>query len=123
MGQGNKRQEFRDLHRLAEQTALNQDLRMVITSKIWGYALGMLGISIPLAAITDSAIIPVFVVVGTAVSTAAIWGNPANQNMNTSVSSEHFKQIEERLANLETIVSYEEPLLRTKIENLRSFKD
>jgi hypothetical protein len=100
----------------------NPELRMAATSKIWGYAMGMLGISIPLAAITESAAIPIVVVLMAGCSTIAIWINPANSS-STTLDQEKVKQLEERLANLETIVSYEEPMLRSKIENLRSFTD
>ncbi|WP_287127516.1 hypothetical protein [Candidatus Cyanaurora vandensis] len=99
-----------------------QEIRYTMTTKIWGYATGMLGISIPLAAITESPLIPLAVVVGTAISTAAVWG--AFGKTTPPISAPQLKQLEERLANLETIVSYEEDnTLKAKIQKLKSTMD
>jgi len=97
-----------------------QDIRYKMTSTVWGYATGMLGISIPLAAITESGLIPFAVVAGTAVATVAIWGGFGNKTLG-ELPSDQIRQLEERLANLETIVSYEEDNnLKLKIQQLKS---
>jgi len=97
----------------------SEDIRVRLITKIWGVSMGMLGISIPLAAITESGpVIPLAVIIGTSLSTVAIWRNGNSE----SLPSAQFKQLEERLANLETIVTYEEQeqSIRAKIQRLKT---
>ncbi len=51
-----------------------QDSRVQATSAIWGLAVAMFGISIPLEAMAHTdGIIPVFVMLGATISTGAVW--------------------------------------------------
>ncbi|WP_414618877.1 hypothetical protein [Calothrix sp. CCY 0018] len=75
--------------------------RVAATSVIWGVSAGMLAISIPLVIVTKTgAIIPLATIIGAAVATFAVW-NPENNNSEV-------KQLEERIAFLETIVTTED---------------
>ena len=70
------------------------------TSAIWGCAVGMLGVCIPLVAITDSGIIlPLFVILSAGGGTAAVWFSPDK----SQPFEYHLKALEERVMNLETI--------------------
>jgi len=80
-----------------------KDIRMGATALVWGLSLGMLGISIPLTAITGSALIPLAVLLTTGASTVAIW---AFGYRNSRLVPSAY-QLEDRVANLETIVSTE----------------
>jgi len=64
------------------------------------------------------AILPVLVLTASAVATYAIWrfGKPQEAQL----PGQEVKQLQERVANLETIISYEEKTLRAKIDRLRS---
>lgn len=74
--------------------------RVAATSVIWGVSAGMLAISIPLVIVTKTgAIIPLATIIGAAVATFAVW----NPDKNSQV-----KQLEERIAFLETIVTTED---------------
>lgn len=111
---------------MSEQEPNNQDsIRAQLTTKIWGCAVGMLGISIPLSAIVGHAgngggfaavIIPLSVIGGAAVSTMAIW-NPFSARRKESPAQDtgRVAELEERVASLEMILSYEEKLLESKM--------
>ncbi len=66
-------------------------------------------------------LLPALVLLSSGVGMYAIWrfGTPVSPQL----PDETIKQIQERLVNLETIISYEEKALRTKIDRLRSGLD
>lgn len=86
------------------QDSESRDIRLKATSMIWGLSMGMLGISIPLAAITDSPLIPMCVLLMTGTSTVAIWAYGHRPTLSTPPR----QQLEDRVANLETIISNED---------------
>lgn len=105
---------------MAEQLDKEKDIRLKVTTRIWGCAVGMLGICIPLTAVTNSGpIIPLGVVAGAAVGTAVVWRS-ADKKSQTELAPNQLQQIEQRLANLETIVGSEDLDLRMKIKQLES---
>lgn len=75
--------------------------RVAATSVIWGVSGGMLAICIPLVMVTKTgAILPLATIIGAAVATFAVW---FGGNNNSQV-----KQLEERIAFLETILTTED---------------
>jgi hypothetical protein len=91
------------------------DIRLKATTAIWGTAMGMLGISIPLCAITNSTIIPLVAIAGAAIGTCGVWifGNKKQgsaQNNAEIAAQQRIAELEERLANLETINNFERRL-------------
>lgn len=74
--------------------------RVAATSVIWGVSAGMLAICIPLVIVTKTgAILPFAAIVGAAVATFAVWSGDNNSQV---------KQLEERIALLETRVTTED---------------
>ena len=74
------------------------------TSSIWGCAIGMLGVCIPLVAITDLGIIlPLLVILGAGGGTAAVWFAPDKRQLEEAHLTQTVKALEERVMNLETI--------------------
>ena len=74
------------------------------TSSIWGCAIGMLGVCIPLVAITESGIIlPLLVVLGAGGGTAAVWFSPDKRQQEEAHLARSMQALEERVINLETI--------------------
>ena len=74
------------------------------TSAIWGCAIGMLGVCIPLVAITESGIIlPLLVILGAAGGTTAVWFAPDQRQLQEANLTQTVKVLEERVMNLETI--------------------
>lgn len=79
---------------------LHKSGRVAATSVIWGVSAGMLAICIPLVIVTKTgAILPFAAIVGAAVATFAVWSGDNNSQV---------KQLEERIALLETRVTTED---------------
>jgi hypothetical protein len=96
-----------------------KDTRVAATSKIWAFATGMLAICIPLSSVTRSGtILPLAAIAGAATGTYFVWRDSENQHK--SLAASDAKQLEQRIANLETIVSDREFELERKIKQLES---
>ncbi len=63
-------------------------------------------------------LLPVVILLAAGAGTAAVW-TVAKRSI-AALPQEELNQLEQRLGNLETIISYEEPALRMKIEQLKS---
>lgn len=97
-----------------------KDIRVAATSKIWTFATGMLAICIPLSAVTRSGpILPLAAIAGAAAGTYVVWRDPENQLKNNLLTGD-VKKLEQRIANLETIISNQELDLDRKIKQLES---
>lgn len=97
----------------------HQDVRVAATSRIWGIAVGMLAICIPLSAVTKSGpILPLATLTGAAVGTGAVWRSDDKKSKSNSLPQQKVELLEQRIANLETIVSSEDFDLRMKIKQL-----
>lgn len=98
-----------------------KDIRVTATSKIWLCATAMLAICIPLVAVAHSggAIIPLVVIAGAAISTVGVWGGFSKRSINSS-SIKSIQEMEQRIANLETICSSQELELHSKLKRLES---
>lgn len=97
-----------------------KDIRAAATSRIWLCATAMLAICIPLVAVIHSGgvIIPLVVIAGAAISTVGVWGGFNNRAINSS--SKSIQEMEQRIANLETICSSQELELHSKLKRLES---
>ncbi len=94
------------------------EIRLKTTAIIWGAAVGMMVFSIPLAAITESALIPLAVIVGASVGTCGVWfrSNKSHDNKAELAAEQRLKELEERLANLETINNFERRLAEESLK-------
>lgn len=109
---GKKRQKNRKL-------SPDKDIRVITTKKIWEMTVGILAICIPLAAVTKSGpILPLAAIAGATLSTAAIWLADDKKATSPDLLSQQLEILQQRLANLETIVSSDEFDLNNKIKNL-----
>ncbi|ARV62111.1 hypothetical protein BZZ01_28885 [Nostocales cyanobacterium HT-58-2] len=98
-----------------------EDVRVAATSRIWGIAVGMLAICIPLSAVTRSGpLLPLATIAGAAVGTAAVWRSDDKKSKTHSLAQQKVELLEQRIANLETIVSSDDFDLRMKIKQLES---
>ncbi|MBE9029551.1 hypothetical protein IQ266_07215 [filamentous cyanobacterium LEGE 11480] len=84
-----------------------KDPKVKTTSAIWAMATGMLGICIPLVAITESGVIlPLLVILGATTATSVIWLAPDRKaQLQLQRSTEVIQSLETRIENLETICS------------------
>ena len=74
------------------------------TAIIWGCSVGMLGICIPLVAITDSGmILPLLVMLGASAGTTAVWFAPGKRQREEVYLTQKMQQLKERVMNLEAI--------------------
>lgn len=93
-----------------------EDIRVKSTGAIWGMSMGMLALSIPLSAVTQTAFIPVVVIAGASVATLGVWWRPGIKGGKPPTNKEQLNaqqriaELEERLANLETINNFERRL-------------
>jgi hypothetical protein len=98
-----------------------RDIRIAATSKIWGFATGMLAICIPLTAVArGNPILPLAVITGAAAGTAAVWQSSDKKSPHGTLSQNNLEKLEERIANLETIVGTEEINFQRKLKQLDS---
>ncbi len=89
------------------------DVRVQLTKTIWGCSVGMLGICIPLVALTHSPVLPMCVLAAAALGTVALWlgkGGSPQGPVNAQATAEQLRQLEERVANMETITRFERSL-------------
>lgn len=110
-----------------QQPENSQNARVKVTSSIWGCAIGMMGVCIPLTAVTNSGpALPIVVVGGAALATIAVWTgevvgivlnsgraqNPVDTESKKQVDALNgrIQELEERLANVETIDRFEQHL-------------
>lgn len=102
-------------------TDLQRDIRIAATSKIWGFATGMLAICIPLTAVAKgNPILPLAVITGAAVGTAAVWQSSDKKSLNGTLPKNNLEALEERIANLEIIIGTQEINLQQKLKQLDS---
>ena len=73
------------------------------TETIWGYAIAMLAMCIPLVAITESGLWPFLVALSAGGGTAAVWFAPDKRPPEERHLVQTMKALEERVINLETI--------------------
>jgi hypothetical protein len=99
----------------------SQDIRVAATTKIWGLTVAMLAICIPLSRVTRSGpLIPLAALGGATASTLAIWRSDEKKSKQPYLSGQHIELLEQRIANLETIVSSDDYYLHKKIQRLES---
>lgn len=84
--------------------SIEKNPKVRTTSIIWAMATGMLGICVPLVAITNSGLtLPLAVILGASGSTAIVWLVPDPRDRQATRLHQSIKGLEERVANLETI--------------------
>lgn len=100
-----------------KSTEKNPKIRAL--SAIWGFATGMLGICVPLVAITESGVtLPLAVILGASGTSAVVWSSSKNQDdedLDRSV-----QQLHERVINLELIASSSDVDLQKQFQKLES---
>lgn len=80
------------------------DPKVRATTAIWGCAIGMLGLCIPLVAITKSGVLlPLLVMLGAGGGTVAVWFAPDKRQQEDTRLAQTVKALEGRVVNLETI--------------------
>lgn len=85
------------------------DPRTQSISIIWGCAVGMFALCIPLVRLTTgAAIIPFAIALGAGAGTAVVWRSDRRTKNQSEHEQQYWRSLEERIANLETIASHGE---------------
>jgi hypothetical protein len=96
----------------------SQNIKLIATSRIWGFTVGILAVCIPLAAVTRSgAILPLAAIGCAAVGTVAVWHSD-QKKLQPDSRQQQIELLEQRIANLEAIASSDELDLQNKIQGL-----
>ena len=102
-----------------KRQSVGNGARIATTAIIWGFATGMMAICIPIIDMTnDAVILPLAVVLGTSISTVAVWRNGNRQSGEIDELTNKFRVIQERITDLETICSARELEFGRKFEEL-----
>lgn len=103
-----------------QETQITQDIRAIATKTIWSYATGMIALTMlfgPTA--MKSGLLPITIVAGAAGGTAAVWRSPDRHSKKLSQGME-IEQLEQRVADLETIASAEGLDFEYRLKRLES---
>ena len=103
-----------------QETQRTQDIRAIATKTIWSYATGMIALTMifgPTA--MKSGLLPITIVAGAAGGTAAVWRSP-DRNSKKLSQGMAMKQLEQRVADLETIASAEGLDFEHRLKRLES---
>ncbi|MGF1487141.1 MAG: hypothetical protein ACFBSE_08510 [Prochloraceae cyanobacterium] len=105
-----------------ENTETKKGYKIGTTAIIWGFATAILGICIPLTAITQSgAILPLSVIIGASGATLAVWRNYSRSHLHKIEQLQNrCVQLETRIIDLETICSRQELSETEKFKQLES---
>lgn len=97
------------------------DVRVATTAKIWGITVGILALCIPLSLVTRSGpILPLAAIGGATAGTVAMWRSDDKKSLINEKQQQQIDLLEQRIANLETIVSSNDFDLHTKIQQLNT---
>lgn len=94
--------------KLERNVRSNSDPRTQVTYVIWGCAVGMFALCIPLAALNRGALlIWAAVALGAGTGTVAVWRSEPHSKRRLA-DEQTMRSLEERIANLEAIASHSE---------------
>ncbi|MBN3872721.1 hypothetical protein [Nostoc sp. JL33] len=98
-----------------------QDVRLSATTRIWVITVAILGVCVPLSVVTKSgAILPLVAIGGATVGTVAVWRSDERKSKTNYLQQQQIELLEQRLANLETIVSSDDLNLQLKIKQIEA---
>ena len=95
------------------------DARPDAIGQVWGTAIGMLAICIPLCVLLKSGALPIMVICAAVLVSMYVWKTEPQKTANANQEAEALRtriaELEERLANVEVINSFEERLAERTI--------
>jgi hypothetical protein len=105
--------------RFKNKTREFKDIRVAATGEIWGFTLLMMGVCVPLSAVTKSgAVIPLAAMTGATIGTVAVWRSKEDKNFSQITEIQTTELLEKRIADLETIISSSDFDLEQKLKKL-----
>jgi hypothetical protein len=97
-----------------------KDIRLAATTRIWGFTSIILAICVPLSIPLRTPIIPLAALAGATIGTVAVWRGDDKKYKGNYLAPQHVELLEERIRDLETIVSNEDYDLQMRLKHLKS---
>ncbi|MBO3460776.1 MAG: hypothetical protein KME33_09135 [Aetokthonos hydrillicola CCALA 1050] len=95
-------------------------MRVAAISKIWGLTVGIVAVSIPVSIANETGVvIPIAAIGGASLSSVAIWRSDDQKSKNRHLQQRQIELLEQRIANLETIIGSNDLDLERKIQQLK----
>ena len=105
----------------SQETQITPELRAFATKTIWSYATGMIALSMIFGpSAMKSGLLSITRAAGAAGGTAAVWLSPDRNSRKKLEQGMAMKQLEQRVADLETIASAEGLSFEHRLKRLES---
>lgn len=98
----------------------SKDIRLAATTRIWGCTVGILAICVPLSIPLRSSLIPLAALTGATVGTVAVWRSGDKKSKGYNLAPQQVELLEQRIRDLEAIVSSEDYDLKARLKQLES---
>lgn len=98
----------------------SKDIRLAATTRIWGFTLGILAISVPLSIPLRSSLIPLAALTGATVGTVVVWRSGDKKSKGYNLVPQQVELLEQRIRDLEAIVSTGDYDLKSRLKQLDS---
>jgi hypothetical protein len=108
---------------MGKKSEQHKDIRLAATTRIWGCTVGILAICVPLAIPLRNPIIPLAAIAGATVGTVAVWGTGDKKSKGNYLAPQQVELLEQRIRDLEAIVSSEDYDLRMRLKQLESSRN
>jgi hypothetical protein len=105
---------------MGKKSEQEKDVRLAATKQIWGWTTAILTISTPLAISLRNPIIPLAALAGASIGTVAVWGSDNKKSKGSYLAPQQVELLEQRIRDLETIVSSEDYDLKIRLKQLES---
>jgi hypothetical protein len=104
---------------MGKKSEHSKDIRLAATTRIWGCTVGILAICVPLSIPLRSSLIPLAALAGATIGTVAVWRDDRKFKAN-NLAPQQVELLEQRIRDLEAIVSSEDYDLKARLKQLES---
>ncbi len=105
---------------MGKKSEQSKDIRLAATTRIWGCTVGILAICVPLSIPLRSSLIPLAALTGATVGTVAVWRSDDRKYKGNSLAPQQVELLEQRIRDLEAIVSSQDYDLKAQLKQLES---
>ncbi|BAZ09679.1 hypothetical protein NIES4071_14890 [Calothrix sp. NIES-4071] len=103
---------------MGKKSEQSKDIRLAATTRIWGCTVVILAISVPLSIPLRNSLIPLAALAGATVGTVAVWRD--DRKSKGYMAPQQVELLEQRIRDLEAIVSSEDYDLKARLKQLES---
>lgn len=105
---------------MSKKSEQPKDVRLAATTRIWGCTVGILAICVPLSIPLRSSLVPLAALTGATIGTVAVWRSDDKKYKGNQLAPQQVELLEQRLRDLEAIVSSEDYDLKKRLSLLES---